>query len=219
MSGWRSARLLLLLGAVVLGAAAIASAAWAGERFGLGRVATPEEIAAWDIDVRPDGQGLPPGRGSAADGATVYAERCALCHGEFGEAFGRYPVLLGGEDSLSSDVPVKTIGSYWPYATTIWDYVYRAMPFGDAQSLTRDETYAITAFLLYNNGIIEDEELALDQDNLASIEMPNRSGFMTPDPRPDVPVGEPCMRDCVEKVEIIGKARALDVTPEDEAAQ
>ncbi len=183
--------------------------------YGLGRQATAEEIAGWDIDVRPDGQGLPAGRSTAAEGERIYLERCAACHGEFGEAVGRYPVLMGGEDSLSSDDPVKTVGSYWPYATTLWDYIYRAMPFGDAQSLTHDETYAITAYLLYLNDVI-DEDFVVDQSSLALIEMPNRGGFVIPDPRPDTPTGEACMSDCKARVKIVFKAKRLDVTPETE---
>ncbi len=188
----------------------------ADERIGLGTPASEAEIAGWDIDVRPDGQGLPAGSGDALTGEEIYLERCAVCHGEFGEAVGRYPVLIGGEDTLESEDPIKTIGSYWPYATTIWDYVYRAMPFGDAQSLTPDETYAITAFLLYQNDIVEDDQV-LDQDNLAAVEMPNRQGFFLPDPRPDVAQAEPCMKDCRPEAEVIGRAKRLDVTPETES--
>ncbi|ETW93857.1 MAG: hypothetical protein ETSY1_37400, partial [Candidatus Entotheonella factor] len=186
------------------------------KRYGLGTMATPEQIAGWDIDIRPDGQGLPPGEGTFEEGEAIFLERCASCHGEFGEAFGRYPVLVGGEESLTSQDPVKTIGSYWPYATTVFDYVRRAMPFGAAQTLTDDETYAVTAFLLNMNDIIE-EDFVLNQDNLPTIQMPNHDGFIV-DGRPDVPTGEPCMKDCKESVKIIGKARQLDVTPEADRA-
>ena len=202
-------RLAPLLAAAVL----FAGPASAGEKgFGLGRTATAEEIAGWDIDVRPDGQGLPKGSGSAVEGEPVFIERCAMCHGEFGEAVGRFPVLMGGEGSLASHDPVKTVGSYWPYATTLWDYIYRAMPFGEAQTLTHDETYAITAFLLHINDVVE-VDTVLDQDTLAKVEMPNRSGFVM-DARPDTPQGEPCMRDCKAEAEIVYKAKGLDVTPE-----
>ena len=212
MSAWlrRAVAAALLIGLPV--------AAGADERYGLGQPATPEEIAGWDVDVRPDGQGLPEGSGDVLTGEEVYVERCAVCHGEFGEAVGRYPVLIGGEDSLTSDDPVKTVGSYWPYATTLWDYIYRAMPFGEAQSLTPDEVYAITAFLLNQNGVIEDDA-TLDRDNLAAVEMPNRAGFLLPDPRPDTPLGEPCMRDCKAEVEVIGRAKILDVTPDQQETQ
>ncbi|MCS6878166.1 MAG: cytochrome c [Geminicoccaceae bacterium] len=192
-------------------AAVVVAPALAGER-PIGRVPTPEEIARWDIDVRPDGVGLPPGRGTAKEGEEVYLARCASCHGEFGEAVGRWPPLVGGQNSLTWDEPIKTVTSYWPYATTIFDYIKRAMPFGDAQSLTDDEVYAITAFLLASDGIIP-EDFEVNAETLPKIRMPNADGFV-PDPRPDVPAGEPCMKDCVAEVKIIGYARAIDVTPE-----
>ena len=182
--------------------------------FGLGRAATPEEIAGWDVDVRPDGTGLPPGEGSVQEGEAIYLERCAACHGEFGEGAGRYPVLMGGFDSLEEDRPEKTIGSYWPYASTVWDYVQRAMPFGEARSLSDDETYAVTAFLLYLNEVVEDD-FVLTRDNFTEVRLPNRDGFFMRD-GPDLPSGEPCMKDCKAAVEVIGRARTLDVTPEDE---
>lgn len=204
--------------AALLGVLALlggARAALADGGYGLGREATAAEIAGWDIDVRPDGQGLPAGRGTAAQGEKVFLDRCAACHGEFGEAVGRYPVLMGGEGSLSSNDPVKTVGSYWPYSTTLWDYIYRAMPFGEAQTLTYDETYAITAYLLNLNDVV-DEDFVVDQSSLASIEMPNRGGFANSDPRPDTPSGEPCMSACKGHVEIVFKAKRLDVTPKAE---
>ena len=182
--------------------------------FGLGRAATPEEIAGWDVDVRPDGTGLPPGEGSVQEGEEIYLERCAACHGEFGEGAGRYPVLMGGFDSLEEDRPEKTIGSYWPYASTVWDYVQRAMPFGEARSLSDDETYAVTAFLLYLNEVVEDD-FVLTRENFTEVRLPNRDGFFLRD-GPDLPNGEPCMKDCKAAVEVIGRARTLDVTPEDE---
>ncbi|MFH1517471.1 MAG: c-type cytochrome, partial [Pseudomonadota bacterium] len=119
--------------------------------FGLGRVAMADEIAAWDIDIRPDGTGLPEGKGTVAEGEPIFAENCAVCHGDFGEGAGRWPVLAGGQDTLLRDRPVKTIGSYWPYLSTVFDYVRRAMPFGDARSLSDDDVYALTAYLLYLN--------------------------------------------------------------------
>lgn len=190
-------------------------AAGAGEKHGLGRPATEQEIAGWDIDIRPDGHGLPKGQGSVLDGEEIYLEQCATCHGEFGEAFGRYPPLMGGGDSLTLDRPVKTIGSYWPYATTIYDYVYRAMPFGTGQSLTPDQTYAVVAYLLYLNDVVQDDDFVLSNENLAQIEMPNHDGFMEREGS-DLPVREPCMNNCKESVEIIGRAAVIDVTPEDE---
>ena len=184
--------------------------------FNLGKLATPEEVLGWDIDVRPDGLGAPNGEGNAIDGEEVYAEVCAGCHGDFGEGMDRWPELAGGEDSLSTHDPLKTTGSYWPYASTMYDYIYRAMPFGMSQSLTADETYQIVAFILNMNDIIEDDFM-LSNENIGTIEMPNRNGFLLPDPRPDVNIldGKPCMIECNMPVKIIGKARDIDVTPED----
>ena len=157
-------------------AAACAAVAWisaavAQEGPNLGVAATPEEIAGWDISVAPDGDGLPQGSGTPSAGAAVFAVKCAACHGPQGEGLLN-DRLAGGQGSLTSDRAVKTIGSYWPYATTVWDYVYRAMPFGEAQTLTPDEVYAITAFLLSSNDLFE-WDVELNQDNLAAIALPN----------------------------------------------
>lgn len=201
-----------LVAPLALLALALSTPASAQERYGLGSPATPEMIAAWDIDVRPDGLGLPEGSGAVLDGEEIYLERCSYCHGEFGEAFGRYPPLMGGQDSLAKMDPVKTIGSYWPYASTIWDYVHRAMPFGDAQSLSADETYAVVAYLLYLNDLVEDD-FVLTRDNLAQIEMPNAEGFFVME-GPEFEPYEPCMSDCRDEPEVVGRARIIDVTPE-----
>jgi mono/diheme cytochrome c family protein len=185
-------------------------------KLNLGREALPGEIAAWDIDVRPDGTGLPEGRGTVARGMEIFDERCATCHGEFGEGAGRWPELAGGQGSLRSEDPVKTIGSYWPYLSSAFDYVHRAMPFGDAQSLAPDETYALVAYLLYLNDIVTDESFELSKENFTSIRLPNEVNFFD-DPRPDaknIRDGEPCMTDCKETVEITRRARVLDVTPD-----
>ena len=186
--------------------------------FNLGKIATAEEVAGWDIDVRPDGLGAPVGMGNAVDGEEVYADLCAACHGDFGEGVDRWPELVGGEGSLGTHDPLKTTGSYWPYASTLYDYVYRAMPFGESQSLSYDETYQIVAFLLYMNDIIEDD-FDVSQENIGSIEMPNRDGFFMPDPRPDAQAvnAEPCMTNCNVATNIIGRARDIDVTPESES--
>ena len=186
-------------------------------KFNLGKIATKTEIAGWDIDVRPDGLGAPIGNGSAIKGEQVYAEQCASCHGDFGEGLDRWPELVGGEDSLDTHDPVKTTGSYWPYASTMYDYIYRAMPFGVAQSLTHDETYQVVAYLLYMNEII-DEDFVLNDKNIVKIKMPNVEGFLMPDPRPDIANvnGNPCMQNCNTPTKIIGKARDIDVTPEEE---
>jgi|TARA_B100001741_G_C16542975_1_gene595293 hypothetical protein len=186
-------------------------------KFNLGKVALKTEVAGWDIDVRPDGKGAPTGKGNALKGEEIYAEACASCHGDFGEGIDRWPELVGGENSLDTHDPIKTTGSYWPYASTIYDYIYRAMPFGAAQSLSYDETYEIVAYLLYMNEII-DEDFVLNEKNIGKIKMPNRKGFLLPDPRPDVLIinGKPCMKNCIVPKKIIGKARDIDVTPEDE---
>jgi len=188
--------------------------------FGLGRKAMPDEIAAWDIDVRPDGEGLPEGKGTVAQGEPIFADNCAVCHGDFGEGAGRWPVLAGGQDTLLKDRPVKTIGSYWPYLSTVFDYVRRAMPFGDARSLSDDDVYALTAYLLYLNDIVDDEEFELSKENFASIRLPNEDNFI-PDDRlsePHYAKGlEPCMTDCKPgPVEITARAQIIDVTPEGE---
>lgn len=182
--------------------------------FNIGKLASAEEVAGWDIDVRPDGKGAPIGSGTAIIGEEVYADRCAACHGDFGEGIDRWPALVGGLDSLDTGDPVKTVGSYWPYASTVYDYIYRAMPFGEAQSLTHDETYQVVAYLLYMNDIVE-EDFKLSDQNIGSIEMPNQNGFFGPDPRPDAqPTAEPCMNSCQVPTTIIGRARKIDVTPE-----
>jgi len=155
-----------------------------GPRYGLGQPATPADIAGWDIDVRADGKGLPQGRGSVSDGQKIFAETCAACHGEHGEG-GPMDRLVGGVGTLASPNPVKTVGSYWPYAPTLFDYVRRAMPFTAPQSLTADQVYAVCAYILYLNRIIP-AGAVLDAQTLPAIEMPNRHGFTSPDPRPDV---------------------------------
>lgn len=190
--------------------------------YGFGETPTAEQVAGWDIDVRPDGQGLPEGSGSVADGEMLYEEKCAECHGSFGEGQGRWPVLAGGQGSLTHDRPEKTVGSYWPYASTLWDYIHRAMPFYAPQSLEDDEVYAIAAYVLYLNDIVDDE-FVLTHENLASIEMPNAAGFFGPDPRPDVQ-NALCMENCKDpsEIRITWDSTALGVTPtehfKDEAA-
>ena len=181
---------------------------------GLGRAASEAELRAWDVDVPVDGEGAPKGAGTAKQGEAVYNRACASCHGVFGEGKGRYPALMGGRGSLDSNDPKKTVGSYWPYATTLWSYIYRAMPFGNAQSLSIDETYAVTAYVLNLNDVFPYNK-KLTHKNIADVEMPNRDGFIRPDPRPDVETGSACMRDCRKQVEITGRAKDIGVTPED----
>ncbi|MDZ7747775.1 MAG: c-type cytochrome [Halofilum sp. (in: g-proteobacteria)] len=201
--------------AALLALALVPAAAAQARDYGLGRTPSEAEIARWDIDIRPDGKGLPKGSGTAKEGEAVYIEKCASCHGDFAEGAGRYPALIGGEGSLDTNEPVKTIGSYWPFASTVWDYVHRAMPFGNAQSLTDDETYALTAYLLYANQLIEYDH-TLNQDNLADVTMPNEDGFHRKE-RPEFPDEQACMADCKESVEIVGRATNIGVTPDEES--
>ena len=188
---------------------------------GLGRAATPDEVAAWNTDIRPDGMGLPVGSGSVEDGEVVFSEKCASCHGDFGEAVGRWPVLAGGHGSLSDARPVKTVGSYWPYLSTVYDYVNRAMPFGDAGSLTADETYAIVAYIMYVNDTVDDEEFVLSNENFLGIPQENTDGFYMDDrDQVEYPkfIRAACMSDCKATVEITKRAAVVDVTPEETAA-
>jgi S-disulfanyl-L-cysteine oxidoreductase SoxD len=159
----------------------VAAPALAAEGPRLGQPIAPADLAPWDISVGPVGAGLPPGRGTAAQGEAVYAAKCQACHGEKGA--GRpNDRLVGGADTLASDRPaVKTVGSYWPYATTLFDYVRRAMPWSETKSLTNDEVYAVSAYLLQINGIIGADDV-LDAQSLPKVKMPNRDGFI-PFPR------------------------------------
>ena len=157
------------------------------EIYSFGRAATESEIKAWDIDIVPDGKGLPTGQGSVAEGAKVFTKYCASCHGATGIE-GPMPKLVGGQGTLNTEHPFKTVGSYWPYATTLYDYIFRAMPPTAPQSLTSNEVYAVAAWILFRNGIVK-ETAMLDATTLPRIQMPNRDGF-SPDPRPDVPKKE-----------------------------
>ena len=185
------------------------------ESLGLGRSATENELKAWDIDIRPDGIGLPMGSGSVLSGEEVYTDNCASCHGDFGEGIDRWPELAGGFDTLGSDDPVKTIGSYWPFLSTVWDYVHRAMPFGNAQSLTDNDVYAITAYILYLNDLV-DEDFELSYENFSSISLPNEANFFLDD-RVNLENNlfvERCMSNCKATAVITKRAAVLDVTPD-----
>jgi cytochrome c len=198
--------------------AAFACAAHAADRkLDIGRAATPAEIAGWDIDVRPDGQGLPAGRGSVKEGEVLYMTKCAACHGEFGESAGRWPMIAGGQGSLKSDDPVKTVGSYFGNLSTVIDYVRRAMPFGDAQSLSNDELYAIVAYTLFLNDIVDDK-FVLSKETFGNVKMPNATGFYGDDRQTAERAfwnPKPCMTNCKPDVKIIGRARVIDVTPDE----
>ena len=144
--------------------------------FDFGRPATPQEIKLWDIDVGPDGKGLPDGSGTAVQGKQIFADNCAACHGDNGQG-GIKDRLAGGQGTLASNMPVKTVGSFWPYATTVFDYVRRAMPLNESKSLTNDETYAVVAYILQVNGVIGENDL-IDARTLPMVRMPNRDGFV-----------------------------------------
>jgi cytochrome c len=185
------------------------------QRYGLGRSPTPQEIAAWDIDVRPDGHGLKAGRGTVAQGQKIYDAQCASCHGTFGES-NRYMPIAGGvrkSDFASGRASVlqqsdglRTLGTKLNYATTLWDYIYRAMPWANPQSLSVDETYAVTAYVLHLNEIVP-ADYELNEKTLLKVQMPNRNGLTTAHGlgsvkgRPDVQ-GSLCMQECVKDVKI-----------------
>ena len=152
-----------------------ANSAAAQEGPGLGVEATPEQVAAWSLTVLPDGTGLPPGSGTARAGAAIYAQKCLACHGAEGKD-GPNDRLAGGHGTLADAAPVKTVGSYWPYATTVFDYIRRAMPFTQPQSLSSDEIYALTAYLLHINDIVGQDEV-IDSRTLPAVEMPNSANF------------------------------------------
>jgi mono/diheme cytochrome c family protein len=164
---------------IALAAVAALSISSSALAYEFGRTATPEEIKLWDIDVRPDGKGLPDGSGTVGHGKEVYAENCAACHGENGQG-GIKDRLVGGQGTLASDNPIKTVGSFWPYATTLFDYVHRAMPYQAPGSLSVDDYYALTAYILSLNGILPPDG-KLDKETLPRVKMPNRDGFI-PDP-------------------------------------
>jgi mono/diheme cytochrome c family protein len=226
----RSARLAALAASVLAGVVASAGMmalaqkapapkhAAASKPLGIGREAKPEEIAGWDIDIRPDGQGLPFGKGTVKQGEAVYMQQCAACHGEFGESAGRWPIVAGGAGTLATHDPVKSIGSYWPYASTVIDYIRRSMPFGNAQSLSNDELYAVTAYVLYLNDVIKDESFELNATTFKTIRLPNEPNFRDDDRDAAEKAlwrKNPCMTNCLPgQAQVTGRARVIDVTPE-----
>ena len=182
--------------------------------FGYGTKATPEQIAGWDIDARGgDGAGLPAGNGTVHRGADVYAEQCAACHGTFGEGEGRFPKLVGGAGTLRHDRPELTVGSYWPFAPTLWDYINRAMPMQTPHTLSADDVYALTAYILNLNDIVPGEFVA-DRESLPKVKMPNRDNFIWTDPRPDT-MAKPCMNACADPagIKIVSTAEGKNLTP------
>lgn len=203
--------LIRILG-LALAAVAVASFAQ-GPTYNLGRTPTEDEVRAWDIAISPDGRELPDGNGTAVEGAELYAVKCVICHGPTGsepfawskrpkpwtvEMYSSFPPpLVGGHDTIDGLHPVKTVGSFWPYAATIWDYINRGMPPNihfrgfpgtelipanfSPEPLTADEVYSLTAFLLFQNGIIEETEV-MDRNSLPAVQMPNQDGFLPVDP-------------------------------------
>jgi S-disulfanyl-L-cysteine oxidoreductase SoxD len=163
--------------------------------YGIGRTATPAEIAGWNIDVDRNGGNLPPGSGSVAHGREVFDQQCAACHGAKGEG-GVGDQLVGGQGTIATPKPVRTVGSYWPYAPTLFDYIRRAMPQNAPQSLGNDDVYAVSAYILHLNGLIP-ADATLDARALSAIKMPNRNMFVG-DPRPDVK-NPACVTDCADK--------------------
>ena len=161
---------------IALGFAAVLTCALVASAADFGRPASRDEIRLWDIDVRPDGTGLPDGSGSVVRGRQVFDENCAACHGDHGQG-GLADRLAGGQDSLASARPVKTVGSFWPYATTLFDYVRRAMPYPAPQTLSDDDTYAVVAYVLNLNDLVA-ADATLNRLNLPEIPMPNRDGFV-----------------------------------------
>jgi len=204
------APLLVLCAVAFLAASALADA---GTRYGFGTPIAPADIAPWNSDVNGlTGAGLPPGSGSVAQGAQIWETKCASCHGEFGEGAGRYPVIAGGRGTLKEDVPQKTVGSFWPYAPTLFDYIKRAMPFPAPESLSDDEVYALTAYVLNLNDIVP-KTAVMDAKALAAVRMPNRSGFIKaqPDTKNDA-----CMSACKPvPVKITSDLVNLHVTPDE----
>jgi cytochrome c len=168
-----------------LPALALPAAAQTTPTIDLGRAATAEEIQAWDIAVGPAGKELPPGSGTAKEGAAIFARQCAACHGPTAEG-GSEKALVGGKGTLATLNPRKTIGSYWPFAPIVWDYINRAMPRFQEGTLSPNEVYSLTAFLLFRNGIIGENDV-MNARTLPKVRMPNRDGFLPPKPEWPVP--------------------------------
>lgn len=177
--------IVLVLTSAVCGLARADTPATDAPRYHLGRPATDADIAGAGTSVGPDGHGLPTGGATAREGRPLYESMCASCHGLRGEGTGTYPALVGGRNTLKSAHPILTIGSYWPYATTVWDYINRAMPYQSPGTLSSQQVYALTAYLLYLNKIVGERQI-VDRRTLPLIRMPNRNGFVA-DPRPVVP--------------------------------
>ena len=146
-------------------------------RYHIGRPVPAEEVRARDISVAPNGSGLPRGHGTAAEGRLAYRAKCASCHGSHGEGTVDFPALVGGQGSLTTDAPLPTVGSYWPCATAVWDYIHRAMPYQSPGSLTPKQVYSLTAYILFMNRIIGEHD-EMNEKTLPNVKMPNRNGFV-----------------------------------------
>ena len=207
-----------LKSAAVFAAVSMISGPAMAEKMGLGRTALPAEIAAWDGDIQPNGIGLPVGSGDALIGEEIFADQCAACHGDFAEGIGNWPKLAGGAGTLDYEDPLKTVGSYWPHLSTAFDYIKRSMPYGNAGTLSDDEVYAIVAYILYSNDLIEDDYV-LSNETFLDVELPNAEGFIF-DNRAETEYaiwsGEPCMENCKDDVKVTMRAMVLDDTPEEE---
>jgi cytochrome c len=179
---WKLSALLLAMAATGTPLAA------QSQKFGVGRAATPEEIRGLGAAISPTGEGLPQGSGTVAAGREVFAAQCSRCHGPKGEG-DVGPTLVGGQGTLETARPIKTVGSFWPYATTLWDYINRAMPFDQPGLLKPPDVYAVAAYILNLNGIIGANQV-MDARSLPQVKMPNRDGFVA-DPRPDIVGGRP----------------------------
>jgi cytochrome c len=176
-------RSLAALGLAFSAALLLSPSAGAEPKYGIGTPATPEQISGWNINIYPDGRNLPAGSATVMQGKEIYAAQCAACHGAKGER-GMGNAIAGGMGSLATNKPVRTVGSYWPYATTLFDYIRRAMPITAPQTLSDEETYAVSGYVLFLNGLVS-ENATIDAKTLTDLQMPNRGGFV-PDPRPDV---------------------------------
>ena len=172
---------------------------------GIGSTASADLIRAWDIDVAANGAGAPPGSGNVADGETVYFEKCVQCHGDFGEGVGNMPKLISGSGTLLDDRPVKTVGNFWPFAATLFDYIKRTMPMQAPQSLADEEVYSVTSYILYINNIVP-KDFTLNRASMTEIEMPNADGFYMDNRSSKESFSDFCMQDC-PSYKVLGTAK------------
>lgn len=181
--------------------------------YSFGHPISPAQLQAWDIDIAPDGAGLPAGGATADEGEEIYLQRCAACHGDFGEGMGRFPALTGSPQDLTAERPRKSVGGYWPYSTTLFDYINRAMPFGHAQSLTPQQVYGVVAYILSMNDIIDSDQ-EMNAQTLPKVIMPNRHGFITSEGS-DIQA-EACMKNCKREVVVKSRASESPINQQDE---